>query len=196
MLKVAAVSFPPKSPPPPTLWNPPPPPPRFPPPPPDSTPPVLTLYGATAVVLMQKLGSAPEKPFQDPGAICMDVVDGLISGVTVTGLDQIATVEPTTPGAPFQVTYDCVVGPGSYLIKTMLSPYRMIALILSNHHGGQAEVWFLLIDADASLSPSSTPSLLSHRAIALALSNNSLSFTRITLANSSFLDFNSICLMV
>jgi len=73
---------------------------------------VLTLFGDISVVLMQRLGSVAETKFQDPGAICVDVVDGVISGITVVGLDAIATAEPTAAGAPFQVKYDCVAGPG------------------------------------------------------------------------------------
>jgi hypothetical protein len=73
---------------------------------------VLTLYGDMSVVLMQRLGSVAETKFDDPGGICMDVVDGVISGITVVGLDAIATAEPTAADAPFEVTYDCVAGFG------------------------------------------------------------------------------------
>jgi len=45
-------------------------------------------------------------PYVDPGAVCADVVDGLISGNIMTAYDPLTT-DPNNPQADFNVLYNC-----------------------------------------------------------------------------------------
>jgi hypothetical protein len=65
----------------------------------DAAPTIFPNVGASS--------ATPGVPYTDPGAVCADVVDGLISGNIVTTYDPPGTTAPSNPQSDFEVIYNC-----------------------------------------------------------------------------------------
>ncbi len=79
-----------------------------PPPPADTIAPVITLNGASAVII------AVGVTYTDAGAIAIDNIDGVVT-VTTSGT---AAVDTAAPGGPFTITYQATDSAGNVAVAT------------------------------------------------------------------------------